>query len=256
MPRARPPRIKTNRGVQIGEDHSLSRQSRIDLETHSLDAVLFRRGKQHAPVARTEIDDLFDGFVYGAVIGLGFAAVENVQYFIQAVAAAGGGKAHGFLGCAHQSAGLVLALSFSLLASAGLGLSELVPAVRALPWPRRLAWAYLLGIAGLAGTLYALSHFFDVPLRRPAILGTAAVLTLAGLAATAGIGWAAWRGRIPRWETPQEDLTGLWRQATGALCLLAFFAILWQGLPAILVSGAVSHEALRGGTNAAEPGLP
>ena len=42
-------------------------------------------------VARTEIDDLFDGFVYGALIGLGFAAVENVQYFIQAVASAGGG---------------------------------------------------------------------------------------------------------------------------------------------------------------------
>ena len=41
-------------------------------------------------VARTEIDDLFDGFVYGAIIGLGFAAVENVQYFIQAVAGAGG----------------------------------------------------------------------------------------------------------------------------------------------------------------------
>ena len=42
-------------------------------------------------IARNEIDDLFDGFVYGAVIGLGFAAVENVQYFIQAVAGAGGG---------------------------------------------------------------------------------------------------------------------------------------------------------------------
>ena len=42
-------------------------------------------------IARTEIDDLFDGFVYGAVVGLGFAAVENVQYFIQAIAGAGGG---------------------------------------------------------------------------------------------------------------------------------------------------------------------
>ncbi len=42
-------------------------------------------------IARAEIDDLFDGFVYGALIGLGFAAVENVQYFIQAVANSGGG---------------------------------------------------------------------------------------------------------------------------------------------------------------------
>jgi RsiW-degrading membrane proteinase PrsW (M82 family) len=41
-------------------------------------------------IARNEIDDVLDGFVYGAVVGLGFAAVENVQYFIQAVANSGG----------------------------------------------------------------------------------------------------------------------------------------------------------------------
>jgi hypothetical protein len=41
-------------------------------------------------IARREIDDVLDGFIYGAVIGLGFAAVENVQYFIQAVANSGG----------------------------------------------------------------------------------------------------------------------------------------------------------------------
>lgn len=74
----------------------------------------------------------------------------------------------------------------ALFLAAGLGLAGLVPAVRTLPWPRRLAWAYLLGIAGLGGALYALSHFFDVPLRRPAILGTAAALVLTGIAAR---GW-------------------------------------------------------------------
>jgi RsiW-degrading membrane proteinase PrsW (M82 family) len=42
-------------------------------------------------IARSEIDDLFDGFVYGAIIGLGFAAVENVQYFIQAIGQPGAG---------------------------------------------------------------------------------------------------------------------------------------------------------------------
>ncbi|HEY7600461.1 MAG TPA: PrsW family glutamic-type intramembrane protease [Candidatus Limnocylindrales bacterium] len=42
-------------------------------------------------IARDEIDDLIDGFVYGALGGLGFAAVENVQYFVQAIASAGGG---------------------------------------------------------------------------------------------------------------------------------------------------------------------
>ncbi len=41
-------------------------------------------------IARSEIDDIFDGFVYGAIIGLGFAAIEDVQYFVQAVANSGG----------------------------------------------------------------------------------------------------------------------------------------------------------------------
>lgn len=41
-------------------------------------------------IARSEIDDLYDGFVYGALIGLGFATVENVGYFIGPVAQAGG----------------------------------------------------------------------------------------------------------------------------------------------------------------------
>jgi RsiW-degrading membrane proteinase PrsW (M82 family) len=33
-------------------------------------------------IARAEFDDLIDGFVYGALIGLGFAVVEDVMYFM------------------------------------------------------------------------------------------------------------------------------------------------------------------------------
>ncbi len=33
-------------------------------------------------IARREIDDLMDGFVYGAMVGLGFAVVEDVFYFM------------------------------------------------------------------------------------------------------------------------------------------------------------------------------
>lgn len=36
-------------------------------------------------IARREFDDLIDGFVYGALVGLGFAAVENIQYFIGSI---------------------------------------------------------------------------------------------------------------------------------------------------------------------------
>ncbi len=88
----------------------------------------------------------------------------------------------------------------ALFLAAGLGLAELVPAVRTLPWPRRLAWAYLLGIAGLAGSLYALSHFLDVPLRRPAILATAAALALVGIAAR-----VARRGKSKDLKDPKDE---------------------------------------------------
>ena len=46
-------------------------------------------------IARSEIDDVFDGFVYGALIGLGFAIVENLHYFIRFVANAGAGGEFG-----------------------------------------------------------------------------------------------------------------------------------------------------------------
>lgn len=41
-------------------------------------------------MARDEIDGLMDGLVYGAMIGLGFQVVENVQYFVHAAAESGG----------------------------------------------------------------------------------------------------------------------------------------------------------------------
>ena len=33
-------------------------------------------------IARDEVDDVMDGFVYGAICGLGFAIVEDVFYFM------------------------------------------------------------------------------------------------------------------------------------------------------------------------------
>jgi hypothetical protein len=69
----------------------------------------------------------------------------------------------------------------ALFLLAGAALVQLLPALRALPWGRRLAHAYLLGVAWLAGGLYVLSCFFAVPLRRPAILALAAAPVLAWL---------------------------------------------------------------------------
>jgi hypothetical protein len=73
----------------------------------------------------------------------------------------------------------------ALFAVPGYALTELVPPLRHLPPARRAAYGYLLGVSAIAGTLYALSHFFDIPLRPPAIWSVAAAPCLAGLASLA-----------------------------------------------------------------------
>jgi hypothetical protein len=67
--------------------------------------------------------------------------------------------------------------------AAGWGLGELLPAVRRLRAGVRHAYLYLLGVAWVAGGIYALSHLFAIPLRRPLVLILALVPVAAGLAA-------------------------------------------------------------------------
>ena len=47
-------------------------------------------------IARDEMDDVMDGFVYGAMCGLGFAIVEDVFYFIAIFGGSPGGVLAGF----------------------------------------------------------------------------------------------------------------------------------------------------------------
>ena len=47
-------------------------------------------------IARSEIDDVLDGFVYGALVGLGFAVVEDVFYFMAVFGGQPGGVLEGF----------------------------------------------------------------------------------------------------------------------------------------------------------------
>jgi protease PrsW len=47
-------------------------------------------------IARDEVDDVMDGFVYGALCGLGFAIVEDVFYFIAVFGGDVGGVLRGF----------------------------------------------------------------------------------------------------------------------------------------------------------------
>ena len=47
-------------------------------------------------IARDEVDDVMDGFVYGALCGLGFAVVEDVFYFVAVFGGDVGGVLEGF----------------------------------------------------------------------------------------------------------------------------------------------------------------
>jgi RsiW-degrading membrane proteinase PrsW (M82 family) len=48
-------------------------------------------------IARDEVDDAMDGFVYGAACGLGFAVVEDVFYFMGVFGGQPSGVVHGFI---------------------------------------------------------------------------------------------------------------------------------------------------------------
>jgi hypothetical protein len=69
----------------------------------------------------------------------------------------------------------------ALFALPGIALTSFFPGLRAVPWTRRPGYGYPLGVAAVAGALYALSALLGVPLRRPAIFGVVAVLTAAGV---------------------------------------------------------------------------
>ena len=71
----------------------------------------------------------------------------------------------------------------ALVALPGLGIAELLAPLRRLPFLRRLGYSYLLGALVLGGVLFAASHLFGVPLRRPAILAAALAPALLGLIA-------------------------------------------------------------------------
>lgn len=105
-----------------------------------------------------------------------------------------------------------------LFAAPGAGLAKILPAIREMPTGRRLAYAWLLGVAWTAGWLYALSHWLAVPLRTPAIPGVAAVPVLAG-----GVSWVRRRKivQIPPPLRKHRSLSGRIALAAGALISLA-----------------------------------
>jgi protease PrsW len=107
-------------------------------------------------IARSEIDDLMDGFVYGALVGLGFAVVEDVFYFI----AAFGGSPAGVLAAFWirvVSSGLYGHILYTGLS--GIGLAYFVTRRGVVPLSRRLGVMVGLLLVAMA------AHFvWDSPL--------------------------------------------------------------------------------------------
>jgi len=101
-------------------------------------------------IARNEIDDMMDGFVYGAASGLGFAVVEDVFYFMGVFGGSPGGILQGFF-VRVVASGLYSHVLYSGLI--GMGIGYFVSPRSRRPLGRRIAV-----VAGLSA-LAVLAHF-------------------------------------------------------------------------------------------------
>ena len=99
-------------------------------------------------IARDEMDDMMDGFVYGAMVGLGFALVEDVFYFIAIFGGTPGGVLAGFY-VRVVSSGLYGHVLYTGLS--GMGVAYFVSRRGEVPFGRRLAVAIGLFAAAVAG---------------------------------------------------------------------------------------------------------
>jgi RsiW-degrading membrane proteinase PrsW (M82 family) len=99
-------------------------------------------------IARDEVDDVMDGFVYGALCGLGFAIVEDVLYFMAVFGGTPAGVLEGFY-VRVLSSGLYGHVLFTGLT--GMGVGYVVTRREETPLARRLAIAAGLTALGVAG---------------------------------------------------------------------------------------------------------
>jgi hypothetical protein len=101
-------------------------------------------------IARDEFDDAMDGFVYGAICGLGFALVEDVLYFMAAFGGTPAGVLEGFY-VRVLSSGLYGHVLYTGLTGIGIGVFVTRRSDRPL--------GYRLKVAGGLFALAVLGHF-------------------------------------------------------------------------------------------------
>jgi RsiW-degrading membrane proteinase PrsW (M82 family) len=113
-------------------------------------------------IARLEVDDLIDGFVYGALIGLGFAVAEDIFYFMFHFGGSVGAVIEGFYVRVIAS-GLYGHVTFTGIA--GIGFAYFVSRRGSVAFARRLGVAAgLLLLAMLAHFIWNSPLFDDLPI--------------------------------------------------------------------------------------------
>jgi protease PrsW len=155
-----------------------------------------------ALIARDEVDDVMDGFVYGALCGLGFAVVEDVLYFMAAFGGSPAGVLDGFY-VRVVSSGLYGHVLYTGLT--GMGIGYLVSRRDDVPTRKRVTVAAALFLAAVAGHALWNAPVFDLGPAPPYSLADRLVLpvdlALKGLPLllVVVIGVALARGRERRW---------------------------------------------------------
>lgn len=166
-------------------------------------------------LARHEFDDIVDGIVYGALVGLGFAMVENVLYFAGAYLESGL-VGVGVLFFLRSVLGGLAHPLFSAATGIGLGLyRQQAPATRRLLWPiAGFAVAVLLHAAwnGLSTLLQATDVASGDPLLALGILiGLPIAVSVPGFLTLVALSVAGGRraARIIREELTDEVARGI-----------------------------------------------
>jgi protease PrsW len=110
-------------------------------------------------IAPEEIDDMMDGFVYGAVCGLGFAVVEDVFYFMRVFGGRPSGILQGFF-VRVVASGLYSHVLYTGLV--GMGIGYFVSRRHRRPFRRRLAVVAGLSAAAVLGHFLWNSPLLDL----------------------------------------------------------------------------------------------